>query len=89
MASQSLDLALYPISRRGRNGWSSSLHGWFSPEGETAFNFMADLQNYERVQWVQLPQSELLMDGGAYIGSYSIDAKAVGSAAHDSRTRSE
>lgn len=71
----------YPISRRGRNGWSSSLQGWFSPEGETAFNFMADLQDYERVQWAQPPQSELLMDGGAYIDSYSIDAKAVGSAA--------
>ena len=81
MASQSLDLApLYDFP-----AWSERLEfisaGVFSPEGETAFNFMADLQDYERVQWVQPPQSELLMDGGAYIDSCSIDAKAVGSAA--------
>jgi hypothetical protein len=39
----------YPISRRRRRGWNSPLQGLFSPEGDTTFKFMPDLQHDARV----------------------------------------
>jgi FkbM family methyltransferase len=69
----------YPLSLRGQTLWSRPLQAWFSPEDETALEYMLHLQDYEPVQWVLPREGEVFIDVGGYIGSYSISAaKAVG-----------
>ena len=71
----------YPLSLRGQTLWSQPLQAWFSPEDETALEYMLHLQEYEPVQWVLPREGEVFIDVGGYIGSYSIPAaKAVGRA---------
>jgi FkbM family methyltransferase len=71
----------FPLSLRGEVLWSAPLQAWFSPEDETALEYMLRLESYEPVQWVQPREGEVFIDVGGYIGSYSISAaKAVGSA---------
>jgi FkbM family methyltransferase len=71
----------FPLPLRGKTLWSEPLQAWFSPDDETALEFMLHLQDYEPVQWVRPREGEVFLDVGGYIGSYSISAaKTVGAA---------
>ena len=75
--------ARHPFSLRKEVLWSSALHAWFSPEDESAIECMLHMPAYEPIDWVDPQPGEYFLDGGGYVGWYSIQAgRAVGSSGH-------
>ncbi len=71
--------ARQPFSMRKKVLWSSALQGWFFPEDESAIECMLHMPAYEPVDWVDPRQGEYFLDGGGYVGWYTIRAgRAVG-----------
>jgi FkbM family methyltransferase len=69
----------FPFSLRGRVLWSPFLNAWFSPEDESAIEYMLRLPRYEPLEWVAPTEGQVFLDIGAYVGPYSIRAaRAVG-----------
>jgi FkbM family methyltransferase len=71
--------ARHPFSLRKKVLWSSTLKAWFFPEDESAIECMLHMPAYEPIDWVDPRQGEYFLDGGGYVGWYSILAgRAVG-----------
>jgi FkbM family methyltransferase len=71
--------ARYPFSLRRRVLWSSPLQAWFFAEDESAIECMLHMPAYEPIEWVNPSEGEYFLDGGGYVGWYSIQAgRAVG-----------
>jgi FkbM family methyltransferase len=69
--------ARYPFSLRKKVLWSAALQGWFFPEDESAIESMLHMPAYEPVDWVDPRQGDYFLDGGGYVGWYSIQAGRV------------
>jgi FkbM family methyltransferase len=71
--------AKYPFSLRGKVMWSRALRGWFAPSDESAIECMLHMPAYEPIEWVSPCPGEYFLDGGGYVGWYSIQAgRAIG-----------
>ena len=69
----------FPFSLRNTVLWSPFLEAWFSPEDESAIECMLHMPSYEPVSWVSPRSGDIVLDVGAYIGWYAIQAaRAVG-----------
>ncbi len=68
-----------PFSLRNQILWSRSLGAWFYVEDESTIENMLNMPAYEPVTWVAPQPGNVVVDIGAHIGWYSIQAaKAVG-----------
>lgn len=69
--------ARHPFSLRQRILWSSALQAWFFPEDESAIECMLHMPAYEPIDWVDPQRGDYFLDGGGYVGWYSIRASRV------------
>jgi len=68
-----------PFSLRNQILWSRSLGAWFYVEEESTIENMLNMRAYEPVTWVAPERGNVVLDIGAHIGWYSIQAaRAVG-----------
>jgi len=66
--------ARHPFSLRRKVLWSSALKAWFVPEDESAIECMLHMPKYEPIDWVDPREGEYFLDGGGYVGWYTIQA---------------